>query len=588
MSYAGLILFSLVLWLSAPGAFAEPSLDPARVGRLAEAGAVELALGLIDAHQPPAAELPAWVEWERLRIELLLRQRRWRAVISRADTLPAGAPPEFARWVAARRAEAHLGLGDGRGALAALRGLLWDGEPGAGEAFARWRRLLVEAYLTADLPADAYTALLRYEQDYAPEDADWNRLRARVLLAVERPQEARATLGSDPDPRSRPLYLLAALHSGALAPETVAQEARRAATAKDLDRGVRAQLWAAAAEAARLSGDAAAELEYLAEALAGGALESGRLRVDGVRLWRALTAYGRELGNRRQLLIGNDPQWFDVAGELAGEHPWQAAALYSIPASRRGAAAAEAHRRLSTLIAERDHGLMLLQALYVGDGAPARIADLPETLRQRLADGALADGDFALASRLLGDVSTPPQGQDPWSWELRRARILVLGGDYGGAVAALSKLLQGTDLLSREQADRLMQVLFDLQRVDRHRDALTVFVLLPLDPRDEQLQREVLYWRADSHEALDEHLQAARLYLESAWLPGVETMDPWAQTAQYQAADALVEAGLLADARRIYGRLLAATQDPGRQAVIRSRLQQLALKEGKQRTEDQP
>jgi len=579
----------LILLLAAGARAQEPTpAEPAAVERLAEAGAVELALVLVDAHQGPAPAPGPWVAWERLRLQLLEDQGRWRDLAARAATLPSDLPVEFLRWAGTRRAEAHLALGEGDAALGVARALIWSAHPPSRDELSHWRRLLLRAYLAADRGGDAYTTLVRYEQDYAPNDAEWKRLRARVLLAVQRPQQARASLGTDADPRARPLYLLAALHSGAMTPKAVRHEAQRAAAAKQASPAVRAQLLAAAAEAARLSRDPEGELGHLAEALAVAAPPSGPLKVDGQRLWRALGDYGRELGNRRQLLIGRDQEWFEAAADLAADHPWRAAALYSVPALGRSAQRGAAHRHLGGLLVQRAQGLVLLQALYIDGGGPAGLDDLPAELRLRLADRALEAGDFGLASRLLGDVSSPPAGEDRWAWQLRRARILVMGGDYDGADAALGGLLDGVEVLPRTRADRLMQVLFDLQRVERHRLALTLFERLPLDPEDRKLQREVLYWRADSHKALNEHVQAARLYLESAWLTGTDSMGPWAQTAQYQAADALAEAGLLADSRRVYGRLLAATKDPGRQAVIRSRLQQLALKAGKQRVEADP
>ena len=54
-------------------------------------------------------------------------------------------------------------------------------------------------------------------------------------------------------------------------------------------------------------------------------------------------------------------------------------------------------------------------------------------------------------------------------------------------------------------------------------------------------------------------------------------MDQWAQTARYRAAKALVEAGLVQDARNIYGSLLRSTRDAGRKAVLENELQRLHL-----------
>jgi len=54
-------------------------------------------------------------------------------------------------------------------------------------------------------------------------------------------------------------------------------------------------------------------------------------------------------------------------------------------------------------------------------------------------------------------------------------------------------------------------------------------------------------------------------------------MDPWAQTARYNAAEALQKAGLVDDARRIYEALLKVTREPARRSVLRHNIQQLWL-----------
>ena len=97
---------------------------------------------------------------------------------------------------------------------------------------------------------------------------------------------------------------------------------------------------------------------------------------------------------------------------------------------------------------------------------------------------------------------------------------------------------------------------------------------LELEPRQ---RREILYWIGDSFRGLEKFDQAALLYLQSAMLPGPETMDPWAQTARYNAADSLREAGLIDDARRIYQALLDVTEEPTRRSVLNQRIQQLWL-----------
>ena len=67
------------------------------------------------------------------------------------------------------------------------------------------------------------------------------------------------------------------------------------------------------------------------------------------------------------------------------------------------------------------------------------------------------------------------------------------------------------------------------------------------------------------------------LYLQSAMLPAPNSMDPWAQTARFNAAESLQLAGLTDDARRIYQELLSITDDSARRSVLSHKIQQLWL-----------
>jgi len=123
----------------------------------------------------------------------------------------------------------------------------------------------------------------------------------------------------------------------------------------------------------------------------------------------------------------------------------------------------------------------------------------------------------------------------------------------------------------------LLQVVFDLQTVQYHQRALLLFGAVLDKQLDLQQRRELLFWMADSLQVLEQYDQAAYLYLKSATLSDPMAMDPWAQTARYRAAKALVEAGLLQDARQIYGSLLRATRDASRKAVLENEIQRLHL-----------
>ena len=67
------------------------------------------------------------------------------------------------------------------------------------------------------------------------------------------------------------------------------------------------------------------------------------------------------------------------------------------------------------------------------------------------------------------------------------------------------------------------------------------------------------------------------LYLQSAMLTSPTAMDPWAQTARFNAAESLQLSGLTDDARRIYQELLAISDDAARRSVLSHKIQQLWL-----------
>jgi hypothetical protein len=122
-----------------------------------------------------------------------------------------------------------------------------------------------------------------------------------------------------------------------------------------------------------------------------------------------------------------------------------------------------------------------------------------------------------------------------------------------------------------------MQVLFDLQTLRRHDAAVHLFRAVGPRLEEPRQAREVLYWEADSHKALGQNEEAARLYLHSA-SQGDGPADPWGMTARFQAAGALAEAGLVSDARALYSDLLRVTREPERRVLLRQRLQQLELR----------
>lgn len=566
--------------------------DRLEVRALMQSGAITLALQQVDQSQPSYEKDPqAWIEWEQQRVEIYRDAHDWKQLIQRLQKRPEGLPAEINQWALQQMAEANLALNNSAAAIGILRDLIWQhSRQESGQvletALASWRRLLIQAYLQADQVQDAEIAMLRFQQDYAPEDLDWKLLRAQVLLRTDHADEAQALLAKERSSRAMALYYLAQLRGVKTKPEVIYARASDLAVKKQVPDAVKGHLWAVAAQAAILSTNYPEAIQAFSQALI---LENSVEEQDpqevslyslsGNSLWKVYQDYGRMLGNQQQLLVGSDQDWFIAASNSVGKKPLQAMALFAALAedTRSERTRRLAHEQFANLVMKNKQGLALIRALYLGDKNLSMLAYLPEALRNRLVDDALARSDVALASRIIALESEAPEGVDVLFWKMRRARILIMAGKIDEGIQALKDLIKETPGFPREQMDRLMQVLFDLQTVGRHEAAVELFRALPMQGQDKQMHREVLYWIADSLQAQKKYQEAALYYLRSASYLNPDAQDPWAQTARYHAADAMVEAGLYQDATNIYQKLLQVTRDPSRRTVLKNKLQQLIL-----------
>ncbi len=571
-------------------AVTEPDPALAEVRGLAESGTPQLALHTLDRLQPAAERDPAaWMAWERLRIDILRNSGRWPAIVSRLTTLPPGLPDDFVLWARTAAAEALVRSGQARQAIDRLQGLVWETpvEVSSPDWLPRWRRLLIEAYLAAGLAEDAWLASLRHFRDYPETGLDDRIFRARIALAAGRPDEAMERLADDTrDPRAGMLYLLAQLRTGSRPARKVMQAGLRQMRGKWADEKLKIYLWAVVAEAARQAGDRATAALALENVIAAGRdtpLPEGLFDFTPDSLWQAYRDYAVFVGNREQFLIGEDGPWFEKAEAVAAKLPVQSRALYALLLFEGQDEAARNRAALAFVVSarERPRGGVMLQRLFLESRHFADYRTIPPGARYVLADVALGRGDIRQASALMATLDAPPEGTDPFFWHLRRARIFVLGGDADRGAAALAELLDRSPDLTREQLDRLLQVVFDLQTVKANDAAYALFEKVLARAPDDEMKRELWYWMAESRKAQGRHAEAARLYLRSANYPEPGAMDPWGQTARYQAAEALASAGLVDDARTLFTRLLRVTRDAGRRALLQRQLQKLWLVENR-------
>lgn len=559
--------------------------DLAEVRLLAQTGASHLALHVLDMHQPDSKkDFAAWEEWEHERMQLYKQQADWPAILRRTREIPAPATQAFRLWANNERAQALLQTGDGIGARQLLRDLIWQADTAgiSAEMLANWRQLVILSYVQEGKSEDAYTATLRYHQDYGEQSIDDVLLRARILLLSGRTAEAVTIVEQHKqEHRANALLLLAQLRGNLRPAAKILQAVLRLIRDKTTPEDVKINLWAIAAEAAQRTGSRATIANALEHVIVNRtALQFSRelLEVNSDTLWNAYIDLAIHKANQQQLLIGQDEAWYQNAQALDAKRPVIARALYAFLVQRGQSQEirAKSAEAFTALAVKRKHGHVLLSELFLSSRHFKQREQIPLAVRFQLVDIALAASDIDLASEIMATIKQPPQGADQFMWRLRRARILVLGTQPQAGAEALSALLETQQQMPAEQLDRLLQVVFDLQAAKQHEQSVRLFRKVMQKTDDTKVQREIFYWMAESRKAQEHYNDAAYLYLKSAMHPVPEAgADPWGQTARYQAAGALAKAGLYDDAKELFRKLLDVTEESTRRAAIQREIQRL-------------
>ena len=190
------VLVLILAFLVSTGAQGADSLALAQT--LYQNGTPNLALARVVRDQPASPDAPHWVEWESLRLSLLSELGRPADLLERVKQMPAKLPAEFRQKVYGHAAWACLEQGDGASARSYLARLLWR-FPLAPADQQRARRLVIRSYLVEHKPDEAYRAMLRYQQDFAPLSKDVATEFAQGLLSEGRATDAMTWL-ADLDP----------------------------------------------------------------------------------------------------------------------------------------------------------------------------------------------------------------------------------------------------------------------------------------------------------------------------------------------------------------------------------------------------
>ena len=550
--------------------------------RISLSGAPALTLKMLDQTQPKVdVDLYEWILWEQERYAILSKWQQWDDLIVRIERLPDDLPIQFKNQATTHRIKAYLELGQTVTARKILRQQLWQSSAESSVDEQTWRRQIIISYIKDNRLADAQVAMRRFDQDFQVETPDWLILRATVLIQAERYQPAIQLLKGLDSWQAKLTYRLAQLKADQITAidlrQLITREAKQPEVSDD-ELATLASLNIFATEQLSLV-DRVVALEKLFQIGQLSSLELFKLSPD--HLWDAYIEYAQLVGNRAELLIGDDARWLELANNAVKATPIKARSLFAsliVNSSDTTLVRQAAKGYLNSFGEAAETKQNLLDQLFNRSETFANASKIPPNIRYQLVDLALRKADIDEATRLMSGLTSYPEGTSRFSWQLRQARVLILGGRYEEGGKIMQGLIAEYKETSTQNTDRILQVLFDMQTVELHKQTIYLLNQLMRAPIDPRQHREILFWTADSYKGMKKFDQAALLYLQSAMLPGPATMDPWAQTARFNAAQSLQQSGLTKDARRVYEGLLKITQDPARRALLNRNIQQLWLK----------
>ncbi|MGH8530291.1 MAG: hypothetical protein ACRETN_10740 [Nevskiales bacterium] len=549
--------------------------SPDEIRSLAEVSP-RLAFQALEQAQPPYSvdQLQTWQEYERLRLDLYARQRNWRGLLARVQQQAAGRDPETAQWLVTRRLRAQIELGEAEAALKEIRALLWANPPAPATLQLRLRQLVVLAYLALRQYDAGGTAAQRYHQDYAAspplgeggdtalhadsaaQHGGMRGLWMRALIHAGN-YAAAASLADDSSAEVKLLGALARLlgkpdsaaEGGTLAAELEAQFPAQ----HPQGRAARVLL---ARAANRLNKPLAAlQAQAGALAVAEPPPDDELFALNADDLWTAYESYGRQLATERGLERGYAQPWLAAIEDRRQNEPLTALALATavLLDARERSARDQAAARIFEALQTREQGARLALVLFM-QGQRISHADLPPPQRFELARLALSLGDQAAAATLFRSLAERPAPISAVDWEFAQAHSALLAGS---ADAFKQQLMQLAPVqLESAQTTQLRRLLRDAGRFD-HAQAAAEFcerwLTSPLYP-DVQPQRSLLLLELAHAQFILKKFPAAAT---SAWRAQSGLAGAERQATLRLAGQALLQAGMQDDARRVYDLLLS-------------------------------
>ncbi|HCA27298.1 MAG TPA: hypothetical protein DEP05_06610 [Betaproteobacteria bacterium] len=547
------------------------------IGRLADAGAPQLALAALEQSPPSRQQHPGqWLSWQSLHISLLARLNQSQAVLDQVKTLPANAPAALLRpadWAAARAA---LALQQGPAARRYLARLLWQTGISNDARYREARRLVIQSYVDDGELGDAYRAMLRFQQDFSLDSAT---TAAFVQALSDGGQAADALTWLARLDDASPLALSVKLKTGMISPSQ-AIAAARAALGRTLPAVAsrrrkprkstsRPKLplqnivgyWRVIRAAATIEKNTALRTRADEQLLNAGAAHATAKRLWRDYLAQAKIAPAASAQNGAALLAG--------ATQSVAAQPLAARTVFAALAAdaKEKTVRQQAITALVDALASAKLGGAALR-LFSDPAYFPQPAVISPAVRYRLGGIAQARGDAAAAAHYWKGLDAPPAGEAAAPWRLKRAEVFMAAGDY----AAVAATAASAPTSGAAETGQWLVLARRLAAAGQNSAAARVLQRLTAAGGPAQ-RREALTALGAVAAVLGDHRRAAAAYLQAAILAPPSGNS--ASQSRRRAAENLVQAGFITDAKAQYARLLASTRNIADRRALRQRIDDL-------------
>ena len=555
-----------------------------RVRVLIRANVLNLAQSILETQGPPAIANDQWLGWERQLWALYETRGEWRKLHQRALQIPPSFPEKLRYEASEKAITALIALGESARARTLARQYLFS--PTLSELEKKTlRKKIIESYLDDNLLKDATISMRHYQHDYRSQEEDWLLLSARVYMQTGQVDEAIGLLAPLTQPSAQLMRIYARLQNGSLPAQQAVMRVNgllqsNEAPVNELD------ALAVMISAARKTGSMILVVEYLERYLLAKLLKSAKeTNTYGLYgpedLFEAYAQIANDEALRVGLLQGDEPQWLGYAERASVDNNIIRKALFGYvgqKASNAGIRRRATNGYVNTLIGAGNADLVLV---LFGKNTIMGPLNLSADVGLYLSNLALEKGNVRLAAAVGNSLTEVPAGMKPEEWILHVSRVSIIAGQYSQGAERLRQWILDHPTLRPDQTDQVLQPVFDLQTVKQHELALTLLLLINQRSPSQKHQREIAYWIAESYRESKQYLRAADYFLFSA-LKKANGYDQWGESARFQAADALMQANQVNDAKVLFEDLLSRATEESRKTALNQKLQQLALLESYQ------